>query len=104
VARLRAAGIAAQARVPVAELMTDPYVRQRGLSVAQEVEGVGETIAPGLPVKLSRTPMRVGDPPRRPGSNAADILAELGMHNELDKLENAWVLQVNDLPPAWRAE
>jgi crotonobetainyl-CoA:carnitine CoA-transferase CaiB-like acyl-CoA transferase len=91
-------------RVPVAELMTDAYVRQRGLSVTQIVEGVGETTAPGVPVRLSRTPMRVGEPPHRPGSDAPSILGELGMADELSKLEQAWVLQVNDLPPAWRSE
>ena len=104
VERLTARGVPAQVRVPVAELMTDPYVRQRGLSVSQEVEGVGATTAPGVPVTLSRTPMRVGDPPVRPGSDAQRILNNLGMASDLAKLENAWVLQVNDLPPAWRAE
>jgi crotonobetainyl-CoA:carnitine CoA-transferase CaiB-like acyl-CoA transferase len=103
VKRLREHGIAAQQRVPVAELMVDPYVRQRGLSVTQSVEGVGETTAPGLPMHLSRTPMRVGDPPRQPGSDAPAILAELGMSDRLEKLENAWVLQVHDLNPAWSA-
>lgn len=101
VQRLREHGLSAQVRVPVDELMRDEYVCRRGLSVSQEVEGVGATTAPGLPVKLSRTPMRVGDPPRRPGSDAAAILEELGMPEALDKLERAWVLQVNDLPSAW---
>jgi crotonobetainyl-CoA:carnitine CoA-transferase CaiB-like acyl-CoA transferase len=104
VERLLAQGIAAHVRVPVAELMTDPHVTQHGLSVTQSVESVGDTTAPGLPVTLSRTPMRVGDPPRRPGSDAGTILSELGMADELTKLEQAWVLQVHDLPPAWRAE
>jgi crotonobetainyl-CoA:carnitine CoA-transferase CaiB-like acyl-CoA transferase len=81
--------------------MLDPYVRGRGLSVSQQVEGVGETTAPGLPVRLSRTPMRLGDPPRQPGSDATVILQELGMGEELPKLEKAWVLQVNDLNSAW---
>jgi crotonobetainyl-CoA:carnitine CoA-transferase CaiB-like acyl-CoA transferase len=103
VERLREQGISAQMRVPVAELMVDPYVRQRGLSVTQQVVGVGETTAPGLPVRLSRTPMRLGDPPRQPGSDAANILDELGMSDRLAKLEQAWVLQVNDLNPAWAA-
>jgi crotonobetainyl-CoA:carnitine CoA-transferase CaiB-like acyl-CoA transferase len=104
VERLRAHGIAAHERVPVGELMADPYVRARDLSVCQMVESVGETTAPGVPVTLSRTPMRVGDPPHRPGSDAPAILEEIGMAEELQKLEQAWVLQVNDLPPAWRAE
>jgi hypothetical protein len=101
VKRLRDQGIPAQMRVAVAELMVDPYVARRGLSVRQQVEGVGETTAPGLPVRLSRTPMRLGAAPRRPGSDAVSILEELGLQAELPKLEKAWVLQVNDLPSAW---
>jgi len=99
--RLRKAGVSAQPRVPVAELMTDPYVKKRGLSVCQEVEDVGETTAPGLSVRLSRTPMRLGDAPRRPGSDAAAILEEIGMADQLARLEKAWVLQASDLAPAW---
>jgi hypothetical protein len=45
--------------------------------------------------------MRVGDPPRRPGSDAPRILEELGLGEELPKLEKAWLLQVADLPAAW---
>jgi crotonobetainyl-CoA:carnitine CoA-transferase CaiB-like acyl-CoA transferase len=101
VARLRACNVAAQVRVPVAELMQDAYVQRRGLSVMQEIDGVGETTAPGLPVKLSRTPMRLGDAPHRPGSDAATILEQVGLVDELTRLEQAWVLQVHDLSPAW---
>jgi crotonobetainyl-CoA:carnitine CoA-transferase CaiB-like acyl-CoA transferase len=99
--RLRERGLSAQVRVPVAELMQDEYVRRRGLSISQEVDGVGQTTAPGLPVRLSRTPMRVGDPPRKPGSDAEALLNQVGMPDALAKLEHAWVLQVNDLPSAW---
>jgi len=101
VKRLTKAGIAAQAVVPVKELMTDPYVRQRGLSVSQNVESVGETTAPGLSVRLSRTPMRLGEPPHRPGSDAPAILTRIGLADDLSKLEQQWLLQVNDLPAAW---
>jgi crotonobetainyl-CoA:carnitine CoA-transferase CaiB-like acyl-CoA transferase len=101
VQRLRQEGISAQIRVPVAELMVAPYVRGRGLSVSQQVEGVGKTTAPGLPVRMSRTPMRLGDPPRQPGSDAAVILHELGMLEQLAGLERAWALQVTDLNSAW---
>jgi crotonobetainyl-CoA:carnitine CoA-transferase CaiB-like acyl-CoA transferase len=101
VERLQQHGVPAQMRVPVDELMVDAYVIQRGLSVSQQVDGVGETTAPGLPAKLSRTPMRLGAVTGRPGSDAANILAELGLQEELPKLEKAWVLQVNDLPAAW---
>jgi hypothetical protein len=45
--------------------------------------------------------MRVGEPPHQPGSDAAAILQELGMQDAMAKLHRAWVLQVDDLPPAW---
>jgi hypothetical protein len=44
--------------------------------------------------------MRLGEP-HRPGADAAKILGRIGMADALPKLEKAWVLQVNDLPPAW---
>ena len=69
--------------------------------MSQDIDGIGETTAPGLPVRLSRTPMRLGDPPHQPGADAPRILAELGLGEELPKLEKAWVLQVADLPSAW---
>jgi crotonobetainyl-CoA:carnitine CoA-transferase CaiB-like acyl-CoA transferase len=98
---LRRAGLSAHAVVPIAELMTDPIVRDRGLSVTQEVEGVGACTMPGLSVHLSDTPMRLGDPPRRPGSDAAAILRDLGIEDDLPALEKAWVLRASDLPSAW---
>jgi crotonobetainyl-CoA:carnitine CoA-transferase CaiB-like acyl-CoA transferase len=101
VERLRKAGVSAHEHVPVKDLMTDAYVKARGLSVTQDVEAVGITTAPGLSVRLSRTPMRLGETPRRPGSDAPQILEEIGMADQLPKLEKAWVLQVNDLPGAW---
>jgi crotonobetainyl-CoA:carnitine CoA-transferase CaiB-like acyl-CoA transferase len=99
--RLRQAGVSAHAVVPVAELMVDPWVRSQGLSVTQTVEDVGEVTMPGLSVRLSATPMRLGSPPRRPGSDAAPILQELGIAEALPALARAWVLQTADLPPAW---
>jgi crotonobetainyl-CoA:carnitine CoA-transferase CaiB-like acyl-CoA transferase len=100
VSRIRSAGLSAQEVVPVAELMTDEYVRRRGLSVTQNVVGIGETTAPGLPVRLSRTPMRLGEA-RQPGGDAEAILSRIGMAEALPKLEKAWVLQVHDLPKTW---
>jgi crotonobetainyl-CoA:carnitine CoA-transferase CaiB-like acyl-CoA transferase len=99
--RLRQAGVSAHAVVPIAGLMADPWVRSHGLSVTQTVEDVGDVTMPGLSVSLSRTPMRLGGPPHRPGSDAAPILQELGMAEALPALERAWVLQASDLPSAW---
>jgi crotonobetainyl-CoA:carnitine CoA-transferase CaiB-like acyl-CoA transferase len=99
--RLRQAGVSAHAVVLVAELMADPWVRSHGLSVTQTVEDVGEVTMPGLSVLLSATPMRLGGPPHRPGSDAEAILREIGMAEALPALVRAWVLQTADLPSAW---
>jgi crotonobetainyl-CoA:carnitine CoA-transferase CaiB-like acyl-CoA transferase len=99
--RLRQAGVSAHAVVPVAELMPDPWVRSQGLSVTQTVEDVGDVTMPGLSVRLSATPMRLGSPPHRPGADAESILQELGMADTLPALAQAWVLQTSDLPSAW---
>jgi crotonobetainyl-CoA:carnitine CoA-transferase CaiB-like acyl-CoA transferase len=100
--RLAAAGVAAHRAVPVAELMVDEEVRRRGLSVTQEVDGVGPCVMPGVSPRLSDTPVRVGAPPVRPGSDAAAVLAEIGLADRLPELRRGWAVRTDDLPAAWR--
>jgi crotonobetainyl-CoA:carnitine CoA-transferase CaiB-like acyl-CoA transferase len=99
--RLMAAGISTHAVVPLSKTMEDPTLQQRGVTVVQEIEEQGEAVMPGVPVHLSATPMRIGAPTRRPGSDAAEILEEIGMGDRLPALERNWIVQVNDLPNAW---
>jgi len=40
-------------------------------------------------------------PQRSDASERVETVAASGLEAELAKLENAWVLQVNDLPAAW---
>jgi crotonobetainyl-CoA:carnitine CoA-transferase CaiB-like acyl-CoA transferase len=101
VAGLQAAGVAAHVVVPVAELMTDPVVRDRGLSVTQEVTGAGSCTMPGVSPRLSDTPALVGHPPHRPGADAGAVLASAGLADRLDALERRWVVRATDLPAAW---
>jgi len=100
-ARLAAAGVAAHIVVPVADLMTDAVVRARGLSVTQDVAGVGSCTMPGVSPRLSDTPALAGHPPRRPGEDARQVLASVGLADRLDALERGWVVRATDLPPAW---
>jgi crotonobetainyl-CoA:carnitine CoA-transferase CaiB-like acyl-CoA transferase len=93
---LNRAGIGAHRVVPsLVELMTDPLVCSRGLAVTRDHEGFGPitTTAPG--VKLSRTPMTVGRPAARPGSDAASVLAEIGLDGELERLIRDGVIAVD---------
>ena len=101
VQRLRGVGIAAQEKVTVAELMLDQTARARGLSITQDVEGIGEATMRGLSVHLSGTPLRLGDRCHRPGDDGPAILQELGLAESVESLEKAWVLQTKDLLPAW---
>jgi crotonobetainyl-CoA:carnitine CoA-transferase CaiB-like acyl-CoA transferase len=75
--------------------MTDPLVRSRGLAITRDHEGFGPitTTAPG--VKLSRTPVTVGRPAARPGSDAASVLAEIGLGGELDRLIREGVIAMD---------
>jgi crotonobetainyl-CoA:carnitine CoA-transferase CaiB-like acyl-CoA transferase len=100
-ARLQAAGVAAHAVVPIAEVMADPVARERGLSVTQEVTGAGSCTMPGVSPRLSDTPALVGHPPHRPGEDAGQVLASAGLADRLDALERRWVVRTADLPAAW---
>jgi crotonobetainyl-CoA:carnitine CoA-transferase CaiB-like acyl-CoA transferase len=84
---LTRAGIAVHRVVPsLRELMVDPVTKARGLSITREHEGFGliTTTAPG--VRLSRTPVVAGRPAAKPGSDAASVLAEIGLSAELERL------------------
>jgi crotonobetainyl-CoA:carnitine CoA-transferase CaiB-like acyl-CoA transferase len=81
--------------------MADPVVRAQGLSVTQQAEDVGEVTMPGLSVHLSDTPMRLGTAARRPGADAESILQDIGLADEMGRLERVWALQTANLPSAW---
>ena len=92
---LNKAGIGAHRVVPsLVELMTDPLVQARGLAITRDHEGFGAitTTAPGI--KLSRTPVNVGRPAAKPGSDAASVLAEIGLGDELARLIRERVIAV----------
>ncbi len=96
VSELTQAGIGAHHVVSsLVDLMTDPLVQARGLVLTRDHEGFGPitTTAPG--VKLSRTPMHVGRVAPKPGSDAASVLADIGLGGELDRLIREKVVAVD---------
>jgi crotonobetainyl-CoA:carnitine CoA-transferase CaiB-like acyl-CoA transferase len=93
---LNRAGIGAHRVVEsLTELMTDPLTQARGLAVTRDHEGFGPitTTAPGM--RLSRTPVTVGRPAAKPGSDAVSVLAEIGVAGELDRLIREGVIAVD---------
>ena len=83
---LLAADIGAHRVARLEDLMQDDWARQHGLSVVQDIEGVGEMTMPGVAARLSRTPLRIGAPVRPPGADAPEIPASVGLEHRLDEL------------------
>jgi crotonobetainyl-CoA:carnitine CoA-transferase CaiB-like acyl-CoA transferase len=101
VSALQAAGVGAHRVVGLAELMTDPLVRSRELSITQSSEEVGEVTLPGIAISMSATPLRIGEPVRQPGADAVRVLARIGLADSVDDLARRWAVQTAGLPPGW---
>lgn len=87
IASLTAAGIGVHRVVPeIRELMDDPWVQAHGLSVTREHEGFGLITTNGPSPRLSRTPPVAGRPAPKPGSDAASILADIGLGDRMEQL------------------
>ena len=93
--RLRAAGIGAAAIARVEDLMEDPWVRAHGLSLTQAIPGLGNMRMPGVAARLSRTPLRIGEPVHPVGSDAPAVLARIGLADRLDELLEAGALSLS---------
>ena len=99
VGRLRAAGLGAHVMARVEDLMEDPWVRSHGLSLTQHVEGIGNMTMPGVAARLSRTPLRIGEPVRPAGSDAAEVLSHYGLADSFDDLVRQGAISTSLIPP-----
>ncbi len=94
------AGIAAhRVALDFASVMQDPSAIQHGLSLTRHHAGQGMVTTNGPGIRLSRTPLTPGRPTPMPGSDAASILAEIGMAEELDRLVKEGVLVTQGVEP-----
>ena len=74
---LRQAGLAASAVNSVAELVREPHVWSRGDLARQSDADKGEIVMQGIVPIMSRTPGRLTDWSRRPGSDSEAVLGAL---------------------------
>jgi crotonobetainyl-CoA:carnitine CoA-transferase CaiB-like acyl-CoA transferase len=97
VARLTQAGIGAHRYIgDLEELMADPWAIAHELSLTREHDEMGLVTTCGPAPRLSRTPIRVGQPASKPGSEAYEILSEVGLSDrEIAALIEAGVVRVN---------
>ncbi len=85
VERLAAAGVGAHHVVnSTEELMQSPYARARGLSVTTEHPQWGTVTSTGPAPRLSRTPVRAGQPAPPVGAHSREVLAEVGLGAQAD--------------------
>jgi crotonobetainyl-CoA:carnitine CoA-transferase CaiB-like acyl-CoA transferase len=97
VARLTNAGIGAHRYIgDLEELMADPWVTAHELSLTREHDEMGLVTTCGPAPRLSRTPIHVGQPAPKPGSDAYEILSEIGLTDrEIEALIDTGVVRVD---------
>jgi crotonobetainyl-CoA:carnitine CoA-transferase CaiB-like acyl-CoA transferase len=97
VTRLTREGIGAHRYVgDLEELMADPWVTAHELSLTREHDGMGLVTTCGPAPRLSRTPIRAGQPASKPGAEAYEILSEVGLSDrEVAALIEAGVVRVD---------
>jgi crotonobetainyl-CoA:carnitine CoA-transferase CaiB-like acyl-CoA transferase len=96
VARLMRAGIGAHRYIgDLEELMQDPWVTAHELSLTREHDAMGLVTTCGPAPRLSRTPVRVGRPAPKPGSDGPEILNEIGLGSRIEELIGAGVIRVD---------
>ena len=87
VQRLNDAGIGAHRVVPhLGELLDDPWSIDHGLIITREHDEIGSVTGYGPSPRLSRTPVVAGRPAPKPGAQGREILEEVGLGREFDKL------------------
>jgi crotonobetainyl-CoA:carnitine CoA-transferase CaiB-like acyl-CoA transferase len=77
------------------ELMQDPWVVAHELSATREHDELGLVTTCGPAPRLSATPVKIGHPAPKPGSDAAEILAEIGLDHRLEDLIASGVIRVD---------
>jgi crotonobetainyl-CoA:carnitine CoA-transferase CaiB-like acyl-CoA transferase len=98
VALLTKAGIAAEhVALKLTTLTDDPLVRAQGLAITREHAELGLVTTTGPGIKLSRTPVTAGRPAPKPGADAAELLAKIGMADDLDRLVHDGVVAVDGI-------
>ena len=62
------------------------------MSITREHEELGLITTCGPAPRLSRTAVRAGNPASRPGADAREILEEVGLGDEFERLVEAGVI------------
>ncbi len=95
VARCTAAGVGAHRCIlELSGLLQDAYVMEHGLTATREHDEIGLVTTCGPAPRLSRTPVDIGRPAAKPGSDAFEVLDEIGLGDRLDALVDSGIVRV----------
>jgi crotonobetainyl-CoA:carnitine CoA-transferase CaiB-like acyl-CoA transferase len=83
----------------IGELMEDPLVISQGLSLKRPHDEIGMVVTTGPGIRLSETPLVPGRPAPKPGIDAASILGEIGMADQLERLIREGVVRTDGVVP-----
>ena len=81
------------------ELLEDPWVARHCLSVTRERSDLRRITTTGPALRLSRTPVDVGRPAPKPGSDTREILQEIGLCNQFGCFVEKGVIRVEGIVP-----
>ena len=94
--RLTDAGVGAHRVVrDLGELMDDPWVVDRGLSITRDHDEIGLVTTCGPSPRLSRTPVATGRPAPKPGAQGREVLEEIGLGHQFEDLVEQGVILVD---------
>ncbi len=93
VQRLNGAGVGAHRVLPdTSELLDDPWAINHGLSITREHDEIGLITGFGPSPRLSKTPVAPGRAAPKPGAQGREILEEIGLGNDFDRLVQQGVI------------
>jgi crotonobetainyl-CoA:carnitine CoA-transferase CaiB-like acyl-CoA transferase len=82
------------------DLLEDQWIVSHGLSITREHQELGNITTTGPAPRLSLTPVRVGRPAPKPGSDAKEILSDIGLESEFDRLVEERVIKLDGITPS----
>ena len=90
--RLNKAGVPAGKVLSIREVFADPQIAAQDMMIDVEHPGHGRVRMTGFPVKLSETPCRIRMPAPDLGAHTRDVLTEIGLGAEIERLQAAKVI------------
>ena len=80
-------------------LLKDPWVIEHGLSVTRGHMELGSITTTGPAPRLSLTPLQIGRPAPKPGSDAQTILEHIGLGNQFQRLVEENIIRLDGMVP-----